>query len=938
MSVFNIAPTFWIGDGVAITEAGLDDYGKSICVLSNGQIFLAGYTKNVLGNYDGFLGKYDRDGKLLFLTNIGSWQYNEYASGFVVAENGSIFVAGHAYYNQTQYEYKIWTLSAEGQITNTQSGTYGYSEASAVCLQLDGKQLFAITSNTQSSIQTISVKRFISEGALDNTFDNNNQLVFTEFGRQSNTVATDIAYQSNGGVLVSGYADNAFTKQAIVFRLDQYGILDKTFGRIGYGFFSNPYGTSDSALTSISTQSDGKILASGYATWFNRYAFLTIRLNPDGTIDSSFNGRGYAITNVDTGSAGANSLVLQPDGKILAGGWSDYQNKRIFTIIRYNSDGSLDNSFGANGIFRTDGDTKLISGEVTDLALQSDGKILVSGFSNDGVKNRITLIQLSGNGSIDTHFHPLVSTLNGISVYVENGSPVVLDSDVQIYDANLASTSYNGASITIARHGGSNSQDHYFASGNISALVDGDAFIVSNTTVGTVVQNRAGILSLCFNSNATQTLVNETLQGISYSNDSEDPPTSVQLDWLFNDGNVIEQGTGGSLTASGSVLISIAAVNDAPVGTTATITTDEDTPATGTLAGTDVDGNTLTFAKVADPSHGTVSINASTGAYTYTPAGNYNGSDSFTFKVNDGTVDSAVATVSITVDAVNDAPVGTTATIATDEDTAATGTLSGTDVDGNTLTFAKVADPSHGTVSINATTGAYTYTPAGNYNGSDSFTFKVNDGTVDSAVATVSITVDAVGYDVSVQTHSWRGIALGGVQLQEEPNSQSNVFGVLSLADLQDKDGSLDGLITLTPRSTSSSTPASAGVTLTDVLAALKIYLGKSLPDAYASPYNYIAADFDGNGSVNLTDVLSLLKFYLGKTTTAAPTWVFVDAADVIGAGKTASILRAGSDSLPIDATHTQPHAIDQDFSKDSSIELVGVLRGDVDGSWTAGS
>lgn len=131
---------------------------------------------------------------------------------------------------------------------------------------------------------------------------------------------------------------------------------------------------------------------------------------------------------------------------------------------------------------------------------------------------------------------------------------------------------------------------------------------------------------------------------------------------------------------------------------------------------------------------------------------------------------------------------------------------------------------------------------------------------------------------------------------------------------------------------------ASSGITLTDVLAALKIYLGKSLPDAYASPFNYIAADFDGNGSVNLTDVLSLLKFYLGKTTTAAPTWVFVDAADVIGAGKTASILRAGSDSLPIDATHTQPHAIDQDFSKDSSIELVGVLRGDVDGSWTAGS
>jgi hypothetical protein len=62
-----------------------------------------------------------------------------------------------------------------------------------------------------------------------------------------------------------------------------------------------------------------------------------------------------------------------------------------------------------------------------------------------------------------------------------------------------------------------------------------------------------------------------------------------------------------------------------------------------------------------------------------------------------------------------------------------------------------------------------------------------------------------------------------------------------------------------------------------------------------------------------------------------------VDAADVIGTGKAASILRAGSDSLAIDVTNTQPHAIDQDFSIDTSIEVVGVLRGDIDGSWTSG-
>jgi hypothetical protein len=201
-------------------------------------------------------------------------------------------------------------------------------------------------------------------------------------------------------------------------------------------------------------------------------------------------------------------------------------------------------------------------------------------------------------------------------------------------------------------------------------------------------------------------------------------------------------GTAESLSSAATGLV--VNVNDLPVATAASATTNEDTAKTGTLAGTDLDGNTLTFAKVADPSHGTVTVNATTGAYTYTPTANYSGTDSFTFKVNDGTVDSAAATVSITVSAVNDVPVAIAASATTNEDTAKTGTLAGTDLDGNTLTFAKVADPINGTVTVNASTGAYTYTPTANYSGTDSFTFKVNDGTVDSAVATVSLTIDPV--------------------------------------------------------------------------------------------------------------------------------------------------------------------------------------------------
>src|SRR5205814_2554040 len=194
------------------------------------------------------------------------------------------------------------------------------------------------------------------------------------------------------------------------------------------------------------------------------------------------------------------------------------------------------------------------------------------------------------------------------------------------------------------------------------------------------------------------------------------------------------------------VAITVAATNDAPVAVNDSYNATEDTPLTIAAPGvlgndTDVDGNSLTAAVVAQPAHGTVTVNAD-GGFTYTPALNYNGSDSFTYKANNANADSHVATVAINVAAVNDAPVAVNDSYNATEDTpltiAAPGVLGNdTDVDGNPLTAAVVAQPVHGTVTVNAN-GGFTYTPALNYNGSDSFTYKANDGTADSNVATVA--------------------------------------------------------------------------------------------------------------------------------------------------------------------------------------------------------
>ncbi len=189
-----------------------------------------------------------------------------------------------------------------------------------------------------------------------------------------------------------------------------------------------------------------------------------------------------------------------------------------------------------------------------------------------------------------------------------------------------------------------------------------------------------------------------------------------------------------------------------PVANNDSYQTNEDTSLNVTAPGvldndTDPNNDTLTAVLVSDTTNGELTLN-NDGSFSYIPNANFNGSDSFTYKANDGSFDSEVATVNITVNAVNDAPVATNDSYGTNEDTVLTVPASGvlsndSDVENNSLTAVTVSQPSSGTLSLNAN-GSFTYTPNANYNGPDSFTYKANDGTDDSNVATVTITVNAV--------------------------------------------------------------------------------------------------------------------------------------------------------------------------------------------------
>ncbi len=197
--------------------------------------------------------------------------------------------------------------------------------------------------------------------------------------------------------------------------------------------------------------------------------------------------------------------------------------------------------------------------------------------------------------------------------------------------------------------------------------------------------------------------------------------------------------------------ITVNDVNDAPTADPQMVATDEDTPLLITLTGSDPEGDSLSFAIDTPPSSGTLGaitpIGPASAQVTYTPNGNFNGVDSFGFTVDDGALTSAPAVVDLTVNSINDDPVANPQSQTTPEDTPIVLTLTGSDVDGDTLTFTIVplSGPSNGSLGaitpVDATSAMVTYTPNLNFNGADQFTFMVDDGNGGTDTAVVDLTV-----------------------------------------------------------------------------------------------------------------------------------------------------------------------------------------------------
>ncbi|MDA9340117.1 Ig-like domain-containing protein [Polaribacter sp.] len=222
---------------------------------------------------------------------------------------------------------------------------------------------------------------------------------------------------------------------------------------------------------------------------------------------------------------------------------------------------------------------------------------------------------------------------------------------------------------------------------------------------------------------------------------TSDIATSDSFTFKVNDGEL------NSNTAT--ISIAITAVNDPPVLSDDSITTEEDTSVNITLNVEDLDDTEFTYVIVSDVSNGSLSI--TNNVATYSPQEDFNGADSFTLIANDGEANSANAIISITVNAVNDAPVALADTTTVDEGNTSTTLENGetsllnndTDAENNPLTAILVSDPIYGSLTLNSD-GTFSYEHDGSDIASDYFTYKVNDGELDSNTAAVSIIINTV--------------------------------------------------------------------------------------------------------------------------------------------------------------------------------------------------
>lgn len=323
------------------------------------------------------------------------------------------------------------TFSSDGIVVSS-IGSYG-DYAYAIAIQDDGKIVVAGTSN-DGDYDRIAVSRYLSNGDLDITFNSNGIYFYPD---DSDCEAFAVAVQADGKILVGGYTQGDGSTDFLLIRLTTSGILDSEFG--SGGIFTYDYSSADDYINVIAIQPNGAILFAGGASVESTTYFALGRVTFTGELDPTFMSGNIQTTAVGLYNSEAYAIVIQSDGKIILGGGADQESDWDFALVRYLTDGSIDQAYGENGIVYTDIEAQ--SEKIYALALQDDGQLIACGYTNNDSDDDFVLIRYNVNGDVDYTFGDGGFVVSDFYGYDEVPFSVNIQSDSKIIASGFT---YNG--------------------------------------------------------------------------------------------------------------------------------------------------------------------------------------------------------------------------------------------------------------------------------------------------------------------------------------------------------------------------------------------------------------------------------------------------------------------------------------------------------------
>ncbi len=487
--------------GRTITNVGItNDYAYSAAIKSDGKIVLAGYSYNNNDN-DIAIVQYKPDGIIdssfgtngIVTTPVGT--ANDYAYALAIQSNGNILAAGYSeasmIHNSTgkflapkkpsagiEHNFTLVSYKPDGNLDESFANSgialsqvgESFTSLSSAAIQSSGK---IIVVGSFTSPNSLGIARFNSDGTIDNTFLDNGSKSYSPVGSLYSTY-TSIKIQNDNKILIGGYAYISGKASFVISRADSNGNPDTNFGNDGYTITSMD---SSVAVQSLAIQNDGKIVVIGNSFSNGEVHFILARYNTDGNLDNSFGNNGIVITPSLTGYKQdySYSVLIQNNGKIIAAGIASNNTENEFALVRYKIDGSVDSSFGNNGIVLTPFENPYVF--LNSAALQSDGKIIAAGYMQKSNQYDFVVIRYKADGDVDSTFGTNGKVIYGSVNLYEEAESVLIQNDGNII---IAGTSVNDITntqnIMLLRLNTNGGTDQNFGIGGVVSTTIGSSY------------------------------------------------------------------------------------------------------------------------------------------------------------------------------------------------------------------------------------------------------------------------------------------------------------------------------------------------------------------------------------------------------------------------------------------------------------------------------